>query len=137
MSQDGLGLIIRRMRDGHAVQSSRSRNRRKKLIAQSPRGIFEIQTVAARLTGHVGAVADKFDAEGPRKLFDETFVFIRFRSAKLMVKMQDENSDPEFRSQFGKQVKQSHRIRSARNTHTNAISRPNHRMPADGFKYEF
>ena len=93
MSQNRLGLVIRRMRDGHAAQATRSGGRSKKLITQTPRGVFEIPAVASRLAGHIGAVRNEFEAKLPRKPGNETFVFVRFRSAKLMVEMQDENPD--------------------------------------------
>jgi hypothetical protein len=51
-----------------------------------------------------------------------------------MVEVKNQNPDSKFRSQSGEQVKQRHRIRSAGDTHPNAISRPNHRMPVDGLK---
>ena len=134
MRQYGLGLIICGMRYGHAVQFSRCCRRSKKLIAQPPRGIFQIPTIAARFAIDVGAIGYKLKVEFHRQRFHETFIFIRFDPTKLVVKMQDENPDPQFRAQFGKQVEQSHRIRSPGNADTNAISGPNHRMPADGFK---
>ena len=78
------------------IQFARSRHRGKKLVTQTARGVFEIPTVPARLTGDIDAVVYKFDAKCFSKFLDKTFVVIRFRSSKLMMKMEDENSDPKF-----------------------------------------
>jgi hypothetical protein len=83
------------MRNGHMIQFSRSRNRSKKIVAQAARGVFEIPAIPARLSRDVGSVADKFEIELRSEFAGEPLVFIGFGTAKLMVKVQDKNSDPE------------------------------------------
>ena len=97
MSEDGLRLVVRRMRYGHMIQFSRGRGRSKKLVAQAARGVFEIPAIPARLSRDVGSVTDKFEIEHRGELPDEPLVFIGFGASKLMVKVQDENPDPKVR----------------------------------------
>jgi hypothetical protein len=65
------------------------------------------------------------------KRFHEAFVFVRFRSAQLMVKMQNKNRDPKLCPQLGENAQHRHRIRTTRNPNANTASRPNHGVPAD------
>src|SRR5271169_5412266 len=68
-----------------------------------------------------------------RQGFHEALILIGFGSAKLVVKMKRENADPQTRAQRAHEVEQSHGIRAARNAHSNAVSRPDHVVPADRF----
>src|SRR5580704_7423739 len=111
MSQDGFGLVIRRMGYSHAVQSARGCCRSEKTIAQPAGGIFEIQPVAESFAPHVGPIAYEFKVERLSQFLDKSLIFICVRSAQLMVKMKDENPDSKFRSQFNKETKQGHGIR--------------------------
>jgi hypothetical protein len=67
-----------------------------------------------------------------RERVHEAFVFVRCRSPKLMVEMQNKNRDPKMRPQPGENSEHRHRIRAARNANANPVARPNHGVPADG-----
>jgi dihydroxyacetone kinase DhaKLM complex PTS-EIIA-like component DhaM len=85
--------------NGHAAEAARSCYGSKELIAQASRGIFQIPIVAARLASHVGPVRHKIKSKFSSKPANEQFVFVGLGAPKLMVKMQNEELDTEFRTQ--------------------------------------
>src|SRR5712692_9723202 len=76
VSQNSLRLVIGGVCDGHALEAVRGGGRSEKPIAQAARGIFEIPTVAARLTCYIGAVRKKVKAQIPSQRRHKAFVFV-------------------------------------------------------------
>jgi hypothetical protein len=72
-----------------------------------------------------------------RKRVHEAFVFVRFRSSQLMIEMQNKNRDPEICPQLSENAEHRYRIRAARNANPNAVARPDHGVPANGFQDSF
>jgi hypothetical protein len=99
MRQNRLSLVIRCVRDGYPVQAARTCDGSKELVTQAPRAIFEIPTVAARLASHIGPVRYEIKPKFARKPGNELFVFVRVRTPKLVVEMQNEKPDSERRTQ--------------------------------------
>ena len=112
MGQNRLSLVIRSVRDGHAVQAVRSSRGRKELVAQAPRGVFEIPAVTPRLACHIHAVPHTIKPEFLRKPGDEKLIFVRLGAAKLMMKMQNEKPDSELPPQFGQESQECHGVRA-------------------------
>jgi len=109
----------------------------KKSVAQAARRVFQIPPMDLRFAGNIGASAFEFQLEIFREGFHEALVFIRFRTSKLVVEMQDEKRDPKVCPQLRENPEHCDRIRAARNAHTNPVARPNHGVPADGFEDSF
>ncbi len=122
------------MRHGDAIQATRFGHGGKKLMAQPARRIFHIPAVKACFRGNVGAAGFNFQMEFFRERVHEAFVFVRFRSSQLMIEMQNKNRDPEMCPQLGENAEHRHRIRAARNANPNAVARPDHGVPANGFE---
>jgi hypothetical protein len=108
MSQYRFRLVIGRVRDRHALDAADGGGRSEKPIAQAARGIFQVPAVAAGLSGYIGAVRVKVKPQIPSERRHEAFVFVGFRTAQLMMKMQNVQPNPQMRPQFGEQAQQRH-----------------------------
>ena len=125
------------MGHGDALQTERFGHGGKKLVAQASRGIFHIPTVKARFAGDIGAAGFKFQMELPCECLYEAFVLIRFRSAQLVVEMQNKNRDPKLSPQLAENPEQRQRIGAARNADADPVARPDHGVPVDGLESSF
>lgn len=91
-------------------------------IPQFASSSLETNTLLARESRHVIAVANEFQTMLSRQLGDELLVRIRLRSAQLVIEMNDGENDPQFSPHLQQQPQQSDRINAARNGDSNAVS---------------
>lgn len=107
-----LNLVIRMMRQRHRP-SRLPRRRCQKLVPQLPRRHLNRDSVRLRMRTDIRRTTLKQNLQ-PRRLFpDKRLIPIRFRPAKLVIKMRDHQLSP----RPHQQIQQHHRIHPARNCH--------------------
>jgi hypothetical protein len=65
--QNGFGLIVSRVTNSHTLGPTRGRCTTKKLVSQSPAGLFERRPMNARNGGYIGSFDDHWQGERRRQ----------------------------------------------------------------------
>jgi hypothetical protein len=95
MRQNRFGLIVRRMAHDDARGAAFSHQALEERVPKAAGRVLEIPFVAGRRRLHVLAANDAFEPKVACQVRYKLRVRIRFRAAEPVVKMNDDQSDPE------------------------------------------
>src|SRR5579863_8593729 len=127
-------LIFCCMRHGNAGGLSFAHHARKKCISKTPRRILESPVMPGSFRGDIFAGGNKFMPAPARQVANKPRVFLRFRAAKSMIKMNDDQCDPQISAEPFEQSQERNRIAPARYRDAHAPSRFHHSGFTDVFK---
>src|SRR6202041_3203424 len=91
--QNRFGLVVRRVADNDACRSTLGDHALEERIPETPGGVFQIPPAGRSRSGNVFAPRDAFKFAVTCKVLDKTGVRLRFRAAKFVIEMDDDQSD--------------------------------------------
>jgi hypothetical protein len=92
------------------------------LVPQAPGSGFDAEVLLRRVLGDIYGFAVKFQPMGSGQVGDELLVGVGCGTAQFVVEMNYGEHDAKFGAQFKQESKQANRIRSAGNSHADAVS---------------
>jgi hypothetical protein len=129
MSQHSFGLIVGRVRDGRVRHAALRDHFIEKLVAQPASGVLEIPAFAARDGAHVFSSHFARHAVCRCQLFNKILVRRCVGASKLVIEVQDHQSNPERIAQLEQKPQQRNGIGAARNRNAQRIASAQHPLP--------
>ena len=118
------------MRGGYAVEPEHGGGLLEKNVAFAAAGGFQREVPQLGTGGYIDGDDEVVEVELLGECSDEIAVGIGFGTAKLVVEVQYEQDDANFRRDFGQCSQQGHRVRPAADGHADALAGANQTMAA-------
>jgi len=134
VGKHGFRLIVCGVRDSDARGAAFFDDALKKGISQAPSCVLKIPAAFLSRLRHILPGKYKFEAALSGQTCYEFCVDFRFRTAKLMVEVDDEESDAQIVAKVLEDPKQRDGVCSAGYGHADTVTRRQHPRTANGFQ---
>jgi hypothetical protein len=135
VGQQGFRLIVGSVSDSDARGAAFFDDALKKAISQAPRCVLKIPAVFLSRLCYVLARDFKFEAAPAGQTCYEFCVGFRFRTAKLVVEVDDEESEAQIAAKTLEYPQERDGVCSAGDGHADTVTRRQHPRTADGFQH--
>jgi len=124
--QDGLGLIVRRMRYRDVRCLPLFDEALEKCIAQPTPRVLQVPPLASGLRSNILASNQKLQPKRPRQLCHEGRVAFGLCAAQLVIEVHNRQRDTQVVAQAIKQAQQRHRVGASRHSYAHTVARRQH-----------